>query len=1112
MERKINFNLEAPASKDLFSGNGHISSAKAIKQAIEHQNNLNIIGLEGDLGAGKSSIIKMLESLLDEKYRFIYFDISTYYHSSFKSEFIKFFSSALKDTFHGKINQESIDELANKALGKTFSYKKDTKSNISWWVFSFAISIVFSVRYFNDATKIFIDTFEMIFGASQYAPSIRDTITCILGFSPFLIVLGNYIRELIDKKNGDIKFSLGNLLKKNSTDTITETLLINKEVGSYELKQTFYNMLEEIPKESVVILVLDNIDRVEKESLGEIWGDIDIFSNIKTGQLKIIIPFSERHVSKALNKDDPEEGKEYISKKLPVVFKAPPVVTANWRDLFDICWNDSINGYDGLEQCKNLISIWLTPGIQITPRLIKRHINDIAAILSCNPAITNAATCAAYLLCCNNNGIDITILLSDPQKIEESKPYAKKILATHKTLDKIKFKDDWVTELACIHYQTTIDVARSELLEEPIRNGFSNNSPSDIISLSNIYGYNIVFEKIADDIGFIDCIKMCGLALKESSSNTEWVKEWISIFNTLSDSSSPLMKMDTDFIDAILALQEKDIETKLDCVASYQSTLESTKGSLNEISIQELYYCSTVFNNRIPKIISTPTSNTLIILWKNKDIFTGWNIRELVINNNTFISSLEILLSQEVLDYSFMRWGIKTFSLTNKPPYETIGNSDNISISIEDYLTDENGLMCLPYLKDWYSNAYANELIQLVDHTSFEAVRDLEPEDRVIINSVITAVIMAHIITTDRYDEVHSFYNSKTSTMSTGSTSDLLDEMISREPMTLQSKYLSELLVFTPRFSDLYTALTSAYSSYYEEAIRLFINSQKYNSLDISSIVHGTYDVYRKILSEKESSDFISHLFLWFKHYTKIVEIPKWSSTFITDALSFSREDWGKVFEDKFNLLSTQNDFWVDQLDHSDEYVKTYLTWLVDNGEKLKQQTSVLSAIKSLYENVTSLKETDYEKKIIVEKTLQLLDQDNISTLTRHFSSRMVQLPVSTVEKIALIIHFGNIIKLRNTEQPEVHESYMCLLEYTTDERVLNWFAKQDFKLSQWSDKNIVELAKILSRPNYNSTLSILYKKVVSLCNKRKLNLLEEDDNEGGDEAKEGHELDTIIS
>ena len=558
MERKIHFNLEVPSDTDLFSGNGHISSARAIKQALEQQDNLNIIGLEGDLGAGKSSIIKMLESLLDKKYKFIYFDISTYYHSSFKSEFIKFFSSALKDSFQEKINHKSIDESANKALGRTFSYEKKTKSNISWWVFSFAISIVFSVRYFNDSIKILMDTLEMILGPDKYAPSVRDTITCALGLSPFLIAFGNYIREISNKGSKDIKFSLGDLLKKNSTDTITETLLINKEVGSYELKQTFFKMLEEIPNESVVILVLDNIDRVEKESLGEIWGDIDIFTNVKTGQLKMIIPFSERHVSKALNKDDPEEGKEYISKKLPVVFKAPPVVTANWRDLYDICWHDTIKGYDGLEQSKNLISIWLTHGHQITPRLIKRHINDIASILSCNTTISNAAACAAYLLCCKTYNIDISTLLSKTEKLDTKCAHYNEIQATHKALDKTDCRDDWIADIICIHYQTTIDIARSELLGEPIRTGISNNTPSEVISLKNIYGYDIVLEKIAEEIGFIDCIKFCAATL-EDESNLEWLTHWLPRFNLLSDASSNIDKLDSDFVNSIVKLQENNL-------------------------------------------------------------------------------------------------------------------------------------------------------------------------------------------------------------------------------------------------------------------------------------------------------------------------------------------------------------------------------------------------------------------------------------------------------------------------------------------------------------------------------------------------------------------------
>ncbi|WP_323875364.1 hypothetical protein [Aeromonas veronii] len=257
----------------------------------------------------------------------------------------------------------------------------------------------------------------------------------------------------------------------------------------------------------------------------------------------------------------------------------------------------------------------------------------------------------------------------------------------------------------------------------------------------------------------------------------------------------------------------------------------------------------------------------------------------------------------------------------------------------------------------------------------------------------------------------------------------------------------------------------------------------------------------------QEASDFINNLFRWSSHYIKTVEIQKWSTAFISDALSFSREEWGKIFEDNFKKSSVQNSFWLKQLDSSDEYVNTYLAWLVDNNEKIKNQQDVMSAIKALYENVTSLKDSDYDKKIIIGKIINLLEQDNINTLTRHFSNRILQPPVSTVEKIALIIHFGDIIKLKNSEQSDVHESYMHLIEYTTDERVLTWLSKQDFKLSQWSDKNLIELAKILSRPVINSSLSTLHQKAISLCNKRKLRLLEENEHENGELGKQNSEV-----
>lgn len=1085
MSNNIKFNIEQPSNEDLFTGNGHLASALAIKQTLEQQSEIKILGLEGELGAGKSSIIKMLESKLDSSYKFIYFDISTYYHNSFKSEFIKHFSNSLINSFNENINSNNIELATNKALGKTFVYKKETQSNISWLVFIFAISIIFSVRYFNDALNIFISTIGSWFGNKPYTPSFDATVTCLLGLSPLITIAANSLCNVIRKNKTRKINSIGDLLKRNSADTITETLMVNKDVGGFELKEAFEEMLKEIPTNNVIVLILDNIDRIEKDKLGEIWSDIDIFSNVNSKNLKIILPFSERHVSKALNKEDATEGREYISKKLPVVFKAPPVVTANWRELFNSIWNDSIQNYDGLEQSKNLISTWMKSGHQITPRFIKRHINDIASILSCNTSISNAAICSAYVLACRNNGIDISTLLSDVTKIDDHedlpwKEYVKQIVNTHKILDSINNRKSWTTEIACIHYQTTSDIARSELLDEPIRNGFSKNSPREVISLSNVYGYDIVLDKITSDIGYIECIKFCAIALDEgdeTGSNNDWLEKWIPKFSSMPDSTAPLVQFDEPYIQSIIRLQESNFIPTLDNIRLYKSKIEQQKSQPTNDDFSELYLCFLALKktDEIPNLVQNPTSESLLLLWEHREDYIDWNITDLDIKEGTAIECIEQLISNENLDYSFIRWSIRFIRLDRDKIYTYINNSERILIPVSQNRTNADALMCLPFTHEWYTDDFLPLLID--SYNSFISLdkKAINTEEKEELNSVWMAIIMAQITTSEKYDSTFIISNNGTSTnYSVGS---LLEMLAAKVTTKKYEQYLSELLVLSPRMSSLYKSLTSAVGNYYKASIRELITRFKFNALDIKQTIHEHYESYRSLLTDAEASHFISELYRWNIHY-KQVDISLWTTDFISDALTYSKSQWGQIFESNFISKSNSIDYWLDAFENEKSYFSEYICWLSDNKTQAPNQDDIVAAMKAMFENISTANTYKSMQTELIEKTVLLLDPKHRSALKRYFSNRVMLVSTNQEEKIAIIATYGSLFSLSVTNDSSVHESYILLIESTTDEGVLQWLSRQDFKINQWSFKNITELESALSTPPYIDIFASLLKKI----------------------------------
>lgn len=79
----LRLQTESPADRDMFRGSSHEKVAENVAQIIRTPD-VNIIGLEGELGSGKSTILKFLAEKLKDDFTFINFDAERYHHGSTK--------------------------------------------------------------------------------------------------------------------------------------------------------------------------------------------------------------------------------------------------------------------------------------------------------------------------------------------------------------------------------------------------------------------------------------------------------------------------------------------------------------------------------------------------------------------------------------------------------------------------------------------------------------------------------------------------------------------------------------------------------------------------------------------------------------------------------------------------------------------------------------------------------------------------------------------------------------------------------------------------------------------------------------------------------------------
>jgi len=299
--------------------------------------------------------------------------------------------------------------------------------------------------------------------------------------------------------------SVGDLFKKNSDDTITEKILINKEVGVIELTEALrgFSAPDVLETGQRFILVIDNLDRVNSDKVKELWSDMELICGAASGSFKIIVPYSSRHVAAALKADD-SGGHEFISKRIPVNFAVPPLITAGWQDVFIHYWKETVS--EDVTDAKETIRIierWLPEHYnKITPRLLKKVVNDIHILsLTVGKNEHRHVLIALYLFFTRYNFLDLKILISKPELLNEtpfiSASLIDKLKDTHSQMVFLfpNREQEWSEYIISVHYQSDVSIARSELIDEPLMVAINEKKHESVEALSLIWGFTSAWER-----------------------------------------------------------------------------------------------------------------------------------------------------------------------------------------------------------------------------------------------------------------------------------------------------------------------------------------------------------------------------------------------------------------------------------------------------------------------------------------------------------------------------------------------------------------------------------------------------------------------------------------
>ncbi|WP_417801020.1 P-loop NTPase fold protein [Tenacibaculum sp.] len=377
--------------QDAFEGGAHERVSKVIKEIIiNNKLEKKVIGLEGDWGAGKSNVVKLVEKELGDDYVTFIFDAWGNQEDLTRRSFLEQLISTL--VYDKLLLEESKWRNIKKSLlSKVSEVSINKKSSIKgYWLFlglSFLLFTVLSSFYNNILLEVdFLKDFEM---ASPWrALTVIYLIPSILLVISFIKALYSFSRrreEVIEKGiNETERETLNNMIQVFQGKSIEEENIerIWEDEPSVVSFRKYYSEIESSlnDKGKKILIVFDNIDRIEDDKIKALWSSIHTFFADDTSSFTswVIIPYDKKKLSKCF-----EDNEGFIEKTFSINFKITPPLVIAWESFMKekllTAFGEELINKDEIERIIKIFDLCSNEKV-VRPRSIINYINEVVTL------------------------------------------------------------------------------------------------------------------------------------------------------------------------------------------------------------------------------------------------------------------------------------------------------------------------------------------------------------------------------------------------------------------------------------------------------------------------------------------------------------------------------------------------------------------------------------------------------------------------------------------------------------------------------------------------------------------------------------------------------------
>jgi len=516
--KAINFICDKASACDEFGT--HTRIAKAIEKIVDSDQQIRTIGLIGSWGSGKSTILNILHGNLEKKkHKHVLFIFDAWAHQSdpprrsFLEEFIDFLSDnklLIKEYW-----ESDLERLSRRS--ETHNIQSSPSITFWGWVALLTLMILpLGYRVF-DAKQLWLSS-QNFLSLSLLSLPLLALCANYICWRPWKSIFSKYFLSIIFSKEFWTKHkypyedrSIASLVVNKTTDRVVNRIIKTPDPTAIEFRDVYKNVLQSIQlKESKIIIVIDNLDRIPGDEAQTIWATIGtLFAESQLfpaiDQPWIIVPL-DFGAAKAIFNDKSDKKNDraqaFIDKTFDIVFRLPNPILSDWQRYLETRIQEVFKGTlspDSVEHVLRISNYAVEDTSSclygVTPRKINSFVNRIsAAVVEWGDEIP-IQTLAYYI------AFEKSIIEKNELNLFLKPVPIRNII--------YNMDSEWMENLAALHYGIDKSKALQIYIVEKIKTAVSENDGSIFKQCMGITGFKSIAERYVYEL----------LLQKTSSSN-----------------------------------------------------------------------------------------------------------------------------------------------------------------------------------------------------------------------------------------------------------------------------------------------------------------------------------------------------------------------------------------------------------------------------------------------------------------------------------------------------------------------------------------------------------------------------------------------------------------